>query len=87
MNEATMTERTGEAAALAGLAYAEDRRLLAGRSRVPPPSEAVPCPAIRFRHGDLPELRWMTRAMTVLVILCLVLAAWVWFQILRMSLV
>jgi hypothetical protein len=40
----------------------------------------------RLSRCDLRELRWMTRTLVVLVVLCLLLAAWVWYQILRVGL-
>jgi hypothetical protein len=85
MNESLVSDRTRETAGHASLRHTEDRQLVNGH----PPDAAHPrsgrVPAIQFTHCNLPQLRWMTRAFVVLVILCLVLAAWVWFQILRMS--
>jgi hypothetical protein len=39
----------------------------------------------RLSRRHLRELRWMTRTLVVLVVLCLLLAAWVWYQILRVG--
>jgi hypothetical protein len=85
MNESLVTDRTREPAAHASLRHTEDRKFAEGSPRDAAHSRAGRVPAISFTRRSLPQLRWMTRAIVLLVILCFILAAWVWFQILRMS--
>lgn len=85
MNNPLVTDRICEPVAHALLRHPEDRKLAAGSPRESTPSRDLAVPALFVTRRSLPQLRWMTRACVLLVILCLLLAAWVWSQILRMS--
>lgn len=85
MDESRVTDRPRGPTAHASFCHTDDRKLADGSPRDTAHSRAGRVPVISVTRRSLPQLRWMTRACVLLVILCLILAAWVWFQILRMS--